>query len=474
MSHSDALPVERVHQGAAVKRREAIKAMGLGAAALALPGRSAAVTEPKKKPNVLFLFTDDQREDTVAALGNPHVITPHLDGLVKEGFVFTNAYCMGGNSAAVCLPSRKMLLRGRSWFSVEAMGNKGPNFAQSMNEAGYVTYHHGKSGNVDKWAHKFFSQSHYLPNDNADRTSGYPGKPVADDAIAFLHDHKKSGGGKPFFMYLAFGNPHDPRVAAKEYLDLYDPERIPLPPNFLPFHPFDNGEMTIRDEKLAPWPRTPEVIRKHLHDYYAVVTGMDAQIGRILAALKEIGEYENTLLLFSSDQGIALGGHGLMGKQNLYEDCMGVPLVFAGPGIPNGKSSAAFAYAFDVYPTVCDLVGAPIPDGLEGRSLAGVLRGEAEGVRDTVFLAYMDFQRAVRRGRWKLLRYPEVNVTQLFDLEADPFETENLADDPAQADRVKELMGALAEEQRAFGDKAPLTVQNPKPADVDLAFFKKT
>jgi len=455
-----------------MKRREALKMLGVGAAAMALPGGRLATAAPKKKPNVLFLFTDDQREDTVAALGNPHIITPNLDGLVKEGFAFTNAYCMGGNSAGVCLPSRKMLLRGRSWFSVDSVPPDGPCFPATMNAAGYVTYHHGKRGNTDKWAHGFFDQSHYL-NDEADRTSGYPGKPVADDAIAFLREHQAGGSGKPFFMYLAFGNPHDPRVAAKEYLDLYDPEKIPLPPNFLPLHPFNNGEMKIRDESLAPWPRTPEVIRKHLRDYYAVVTAMDAQIGRILAALKEIGEYDNTIILFSSDQGIAIGSHGLMGKQNLYEHSMGVPLFFRGPGIPKGKSSDAFAYLFDVYPTVCELVGAETPKSLEGKSLAGVIQGTSAGVRDTILLAYLKIQRAVRRGQWKLLRYPEVNVTQLFDLEADPYETKNLADDPAQADRVKELMKILAEEQKRFGDKAPLTVDNPKPAAVDLSFFKQ-
>jgi arylsulfatase A-like enzyme len=162
-----------------------------------------------------------------------------------------------------------------------------------------------------------------------------------------------------------------------------------------------------------------------------------------------------------------------MGKQNLYEHSMGVPLVLAGPGIPKGKSSDAFAYLFDVYPTVCELVGAETPESLEGKSLAGVIQGTSAGVRDTVLLAYLKVQRAVRRGRWKLIRYPEVNVTQLFDLEADPYETKNFADAPAQANQVKELMKILAEEQKRFGDKVPLAVDNPKPAAVDLSFFKR-
>jgi arylsulfatase A-like enzyme len=418
---------------------------------------------------VLFLFTDDQREDTIGALGNPHIKTPNLDRLAREGVVFTNAYCMGGFSGAVCLPSRMMLLRGRSWFSVRSLPPDFPNLPKSVNEAGYETYHLGKRGNTDTLVHRSFTHSHYL-SDDADRKSGFPCKQLADDAIAFLKTRDKS---KPFFMCLAPANPHDPRIADRKYMDQYDVGKMPLPPNFKPFHPFNNGELLIRDEKLAPWPRTEAEIRRHLRDYYAVVTGMDEQIGRLFDALKELGEYDNTILIFSSDQGIAIGSHGLMGKQNLYEHSMGVPLIFAGPGIPKGRKADAFAYLFDVYPTICEMVGAKIPGTLEGKSLAPVIRGEKEGVRDTIFLAYRNVQRAVRRGPWKLLRYPQVNKTQLFDLEADPFETKDLSDNPAHAAKVKELLALMGEQQKLFGDTDPLTVADPKPAEVDLDFFRK-
>jgi arylsulfatase A-like enzyme len=451
-----------------VSRRHFLKSVGVGVAALSLPGRVTAKAQ-SKKPNVLFLFTDDQREDTVSALGNPHIKTPNLDTLANSGVVFTNAYCMGGFSAAVCLPSRMMLLRGRSWFSVRGLPEDAPNFPRSLNEAGYVSYHHGKRGNTARTVHPSFTHSHYL-NDNDVRMSGHPGKIVADDAIRFLREREKE---KPFFMYLAFGTPHDPRIATQEYLDKYDEKTIPLPPNFKPFHPFDNGEMGIRDERLAPWPRTKEVIRRHLRDYYAVITYLDEQIGRIIATLKETGEFDNTIIVFSSDQGIAIGSHGLMGKQNLYEHSMGVPLIFSGPGIPKGKSSDAFAYLFDVYPTVCELVGARVPDSLEGKSLAPVIRGTSDAVRDTIFLAYRDVQRSVRRGRWKLLRYPQIHKTQLFDLKEDPYETENLADDPAYAHRVREMMTLMVQQQTLFGDTLPLTSDRPKPGNVDLEFFKK-
>ena len=457
-----------------LSRRYFLKTIGLGVTtALGVSiGQRWLRAQPtaarSKKPNVLFLFTDDQREDTIGALGNPHIQTPNLDKLVRAGFVFNNAYCMGGFSGAVCLPSRMMTLRGRSWFSVRNMPKDAPNFPKSMNEAGCISYHHGKKGNTDREAHKSFTYSYYL-DDGAVRRSGHPGEVVANDAIEFLRGRDTD---KPFFMYLAFATPHDPRIATKEYLDRYEIEKIPIPPNFKPFHPFDNGELIIRDERLAPWPRTEAVIREHLRDYYAVITCLDEQIGRIIEALKETGQYDNTIIIFSSDQGLAVGSHGLMGKQSLYEHSMGVPLIFCGPGIPKGKSSEAFAYLFDVYPTVCELVGANVPESLEGKSLAPVIQGKADRVRDTIFLAYKDLQRAVRRGRWKLLRYPQINKTQLFDLREDPHETKNLADDPAHVDRVKELMALMAQQQKLFGDTQPLASADPKSAAVNLEFFK--
>ena len=147
--------------------------------------------------------------------------------------------------------------------------------------------------------------------------------------------------------------------------------------------------------------------------------------------------------------------------------------MFAGPGIPKGKTSDAFAFHFDIYPTVCELVGAKAPDAIDGKSLLPVMQGKAEGVRDTVLLAYKGCQRAVRRGQWKLIRYPEINKTQLFDLQADPHEIKDLAGAPAHAAKVKELMALLAEEQKRFGDTQALEVSDPKPAEVNLDFFSR-
>ena len=262
-------------------------------------------------------------------------------------------------------------------------------------------------------------------------------------------------------MYLAFGNPHDPRVAAQKYLDQYDRDRIPLPKNWLPVHPFDNGNMEIRDEKLLPWPRTEAALRQTHHEYYATITAMDFHIGRLLATLKESGQLDNTLIVFSADQGIAIGSHGLLGKQSLYDAAMKSPLVFAGPGIPRGESNS-LVHLFDIHPTLCDLVGGPIPTGIDGVSFRPVIEGKSKSARPELFFSYLNLQRALRDDRYKLIRYPQVNVTQLFDLEADPDEMHDLSQDPAHATRITRLTAQLLKSQAHYGDSQPLTVPNPK------------
>ncbi|MCX7420544.1 MAG: sulfatase-like hydrolase/transferase [Planctomycetia bacterium] len=452
-----------------------------------LPQRDpVTAAEAKLRPNVLFLFADDMRADSIAAFGNTTVKTPNLDALVRRGFAMRNAYCFGGNSAAVCTPSRNMLLSGNAYFrwkdfvppgmknarpGGQAPGD-GPNFPLAMRDAGYLTYHHGKKGNTAPLIQAKFEINKYLKDDEAERLSGEPGREIVDEAISFLRDQQgsaaktadsKAADSRPFCMYLAFGNPHDPRVAAKKYLDQYEVDQIPLPKNYRPVHPFDNGEMTVRDEKLLSWPRTETDVRRTLHEYYATITAMDYHIGRLLESLKELRQLDNTLIVFSADQGIAVGSHGLLGKQNLYDAAMKSPLIFAGPGIKSGESQA-LVHLFDIMPTICGLVGANVPEKIDGRSFRPVLDGKAKSARPELMLAYLDKQRAFRDERWKLIRYPQVNITQLFDLQADPDEMHNLADEPTQKERVAAMLMRLAKLQQHFADDLPLTVRNPKSA----------
>lgn len=422
---------------------------------------SLASTIHAASPNVLFILVDDLRPDCLGALGHPVVKTPNLDRLVESGFHFRNAYCLGSNVPAVCTPSRNMILSGqayfRGWKNNLAPG-EGPNFADTMKRAGYITYRHGKKANVARLLNARFDHNHVLADDQKERSTGYPGKTITDETIQFLKTRPQD---KPFFAFLEYEAPHDPRIAAPEFRKLYQEDRIPLPKNYRPLHPFDNGEMTIRDEALAAWPRTEAEIRGHLHDYYAVITGLDEQIGRLLKSLQELKLDENTLVIFAADSGLAVGSHGLMGKQNLYDHTMRAPLVFSGAGIPKGESPA-LVYLLDIFPTVCDMVGAKTPDDLDGASFAGVIRGKQQKTRESLFTAYREVQRAVRDERWKLIRYPQVDQTQLFDLAQDPDELKNLASDPAQAERIRKLTSMLEGWQKQLGDKTPLSVAKPR------------
>lgn len=419
-----------------------------------------------RRPNVLFLFTDDQREDTIGAFGCPYLETPNLDRLARRSTRLRNAYCLGGNSPAVCLPSRRMTLTGQGWFRLRDEPVPAANLPATFHAAGYQTWHLGKAGNVPRDIQRLFHRDRYVQD--ASRAEGFPGRAVADGVVGFLRGRDRS---RPFLAYAAFETPHDPRVAPPAYHARYRPEAMPVPRNFLPFHPFDNGELLVRDEKLLPWPRTREAIQGEWRDYCAVMTYFDEQVGRILDTLREVGDEEDTIIVFASDQGIALGSHGLLGKQNLYEPSMAVPLLFAGPGVPEGTERDGFAYLLDIYPTLCELAGLEVPAGLQGRSQAGVIAG-GPPARETIFLAYRQVQRAVRRGDWKLLRYPAIDRTQLFCLRDDPDEIADLAEDPAQAGRVGELLALLTTEQDAWGDEQPLQVSEPRRGEVDLAWYQ--
>jgi arylsulfatase A-like enzyme len=294
---------------------------------------------------------------------------------------------------------------------------------------------------------------------------GFSSEIFADTAIEFL---KNAPTDKPFFLYVPFTAPHDPRMPPEKYREKYYKDRPPLPPNFMTQHPFDNGRLVVRDEVLAPWPRTEDVIRDQLAEYYGLIEHLDAQIGRILDALAASPFADNTYIVFASDHGLALGSHGLLGKQNVYEHSMRAPLIIAGPGIPHGETNA-LTYLLDVTPTLCQLLKVDAPGPVAGASLAPIWRGEKQSLRDAVLLGYEDGQRAIVESQWKLIRYPLINYTQLFDLSADPYELQNLAEIPEYADRVDALMDELRTAQARYGDTAALSSEHPKPKAVDLS-----
>ena len=435
-------------------------------------------TEPR--PNILFLFTDDQRADTIGALGNPIIKTPHLDWLARAGVAFHRAYMQGGFHGATCVPSRAMLLSGRSLFHIDEGLMRDETWPAAFGRAGYTTFMTGKWHNGPKSIPKSFQiaraifaggMTDPMKAKLSDMVDGTLTPPVvapqhacavfADEAIRFLRQPQ----GDPFFCYVAFDAPHDPHIVPADFPVRYDPVQIPLPPSFLPQHPWDNGEMTVRDEALLPWPRPPEQVRAMLAEYYRYISYLDAQIGRVLDALQSSPFATNTIVVFAGDSGVARGSHGLIGKQNLYDlDSIRVPLIISGPGIRAGQQTDAMCYLFDVLPTLGKLCGVPASKTSEGREFTASLTDPTKPARQLMLFAYRNVQRAVRNDRWKLIRYPLVDKTQLFDLQTDPLETTNLAGVPEHADKVAELMALLKQEMAASGDSAPLRVAKPKPA----------
>jgi arylsulfatase A-like enzyme len=213
-------------------------------------------------------------------------------------------------------------------------------------------------------------------------------------------------------------------------------------------------------------------VRQNLADYYAYINYLDDQIGRIIDALQASGQLQSTIIVFSSDNGLAIGSHGLFGKQNLYDHATHESLIFSGPGIPAGQRRDAFCYLLDIFPTLGALAEVAAPSGNEGRSLVPVITGRDAKLRDSIFTAYRHLHRAIRDDRWKLIVYTQINKTQLFDLRADPAETTDVAADRSHAAEIGRLTGLLKDWQHKLGDTQPLTTDKPQPLTFDFTKIK--
>jgi arylsulfatase A-like enzyme len=489
-------------------RRKFLKMAGatvaLGGAGATAGERPQAQTNPfaargKERPNILLLLTDDQAFCTIGSLNNPQVRTPNMDRLIRRGTTFTHCFNQGGWHGAVCVASRAMLNTGRYlWTCGGDTCGDWPLWGETLGHAGYDTFMTGKwhneapalkrsfktvgptgggmfpskDPNAEEHAKQGIHKDPY--NRPASGNSWSPsdesleghwrksdGKVVhssvlwADAAIGYLNGHT-ADSDHPFFMYVAFHAPHDPRQSPSEFVDLYPPQKIEVPPNFLPEHPFDQGDHKLRDELLAPFPRTKEAVQAHLSEYYAIITHVDQQIGRILEALDQSGKTDNTIVVFSADQGLAVGQHGLMGKQNQYDHSVRMPFVMCGPGIEPGRRIDAMIYLQSLFATTCEMARIETPQTVQFPSLVPLLTGRKERLYDSIYGAYRDLQRMVRTERCKLIRYPHVNEVQLFDLEDDPWETRDLAEDPHYADTVRKLDEQLHRWMKETGDKLEL------------------
>ena len=449
--------------------------------AITCPGTATAA----KRPNVLFIFTDDQRPDAFGALGNPDIKTPNMDRIINSGFVFNRAYIQGSMTFATCLPSRAMIMSGKPLFRAPLQLDSGVLMPQVFQKSGYRTFATGKWHNGESSFEKCFDEAEAVFFGGAART--HINVPVnrmiaglmvpydagetfstdlfTDAAIEFIEGQSEKE--QPFFCYIPFTAPHSPVTPPGKWATMYNPDKITLPPNHAALRPdlVDQQQSTSRrgggrggrgrqGGDVSPVDRA----KQRYAAYYGLISHLDHHIGRVLDTLKKTGQAENTIILFATDHGMSMDSHGQSGKHNAYEHTSRVQMVASGAGVPKG-SSDALVYLYDIYPTLCGLTGLPIPDEVEGKSLAKVIHGKQAKVRDHLFTAYMDDQRTIRDDRWKLFYRSKEDRAALYDLKNDPHELNDLAAKPENKDRIAKLKVELAKAQQLYGDTPEVTAR---------------
>ena len=434
-----------------------------------------AAGEMEQKPNIVVILADDLRADCIGAV-NPRIHTPNIDRLAKEGVLFNNAYFMGGNFPAVCLPSRTMLMSGRTLFhlpkDIQASGNTPlvPVMSTVFRQAGYDSLYCGKNGG-----------SSYQPGNNSFdktvsinvRTRGRtPGKLLdvevietetakcrayAPQVVSWLAEPVRKN--KPFFVFYAPSIPHDPLYPEPEDMARYAGDKRPLlPPNAAVDHKAVAG-FNLRDTNIRPYEvpgmgifRTPldlEQWRDVLALYYAYTTTLDRHVGQIIAELERTGAFKNTIIIFTSDNGHSFSDQGLIHKESVYEQDVRVPLIVCGPGVLSGKRSDAFVYISDIFPTLCQQIGIPVPATVETKSFLPTLTAPGKPHRSTLYHAYREEMRAYRDDQYKIILFNNQRV-RLFDLKADPYEMKDLSKE--QPERVATMIAAAREAGKTLGE----------------------
>ncbi|WP_255465276.1 sulfatase-like hydrolase/transferase [Marinoscillum sp. 108] len=452
--------------------------------------------EPRQ-PNFLFVLVDDQSAFDLKTYDPNSVLeTPNIDRLAEAGMVIESARHMGSMSGAVCTPSRHMIMSGRTlWhlppsaeFSKQTDLHPIDDFTIGavFNRAGYKTMRTCKRGNSYPGANRQFAVVKDKTNREGTAEDGSAWH--ANQVLSYLQEREATREKDPFFIYFGFSHPHDPRNGTPELLDkygavnlddtlaypLFNPNLPPLQENYLMKHPFFHGHPELRDEERVSgvWKRRDTLtVRNELGREYACSENIDTQLGKVLKKLEDMGELDNTYIIYTSDHGMSIGRHGLMGKQNLYEHTWRVPFIVKGPGIKAHQRVEGNIYLSDILPTVCELAGVEIPETVQGTSFKPVLMGEQSSVRDVQYGVYCGGtkpgMRTVRKGDWKLIKYDmmdgEVRETQLFNLAENPHEylaehrrddemETNLASNPEYADKLREMEDLLLEQMIAYED----------------------
>ena len=416
-----------------------------------------------RRPNFLFIIADDQSPfDFKFYNPKSQLNAPVIERLASQGMVIDGAYQMGSWVGGVCTASRHMIMSGRTVWHIPDRSRRAlnpniknptlvpPDLADStlpavFNRAGYDTMRTCKRGNSYEAANQLFKVRRDATRRGSTAETGSAWH--ADQVLDYLKVRESSMDTDPFLIYFGFSHPHDVRDGTPELLKKYgavnhrDKHSLPpsnlkqprLPVNWLEKHPFPHGHPGLRDEVKVSgvWERRDErTIRNEIGRQFACSEYIDQQIGRVLDRLKEMGELDNTYIIYTADHGMAIGRHGLQGKQNLYEHTWRVPFIVKGPGIKPGSRAKGNSYLLDTLATLCDLAGVPTPKTNEGLSLKPVLLGQTQTVRETLYGMYSGGtkpgMRSIRKGDWKLIKYDvmigEVRETQLFYLKTIPHE----------------------------------------------------
>ncbi|EOR94597.1 Choline-sulfatase [Arcticibacter svalbardensis MN12-7] len=452
----------------------------------------------KKRPNFLFVLVDDESPFDLKVYDGKSILeSPTINQLAAEGMVFESARHMGSMVGAVCAPSRHMIMSGRTLWHIPSQGKEfiNKNHPDTMayntmgaifNRAGYKTMRTCKKGNSYPKANALFTVNKEATKRGGTEESGSAWH--SKQVLTYLDEREATKEEAPFMIYFGFSHPHDVRDGTPELLSKYgatnhtdpntlpalNPKQPPLQANYLSKHPFFIGHPELRDEEMVSgvWKnRDLQTVRNELGREYACVENIDNQLKKVLQKLKDMGELDNTYVIYTADHGIAIGRHGLMGKQNLYEHTWRVPFFVKGPGIKAGTRVEGNIYLLDVLPTLCDLAGIKIPEKVEGKSFKSVLFGEKTSIRDVMYGAYAGGTkpgiRTVKKGDWKLIKYDAMNgavrQTQLFNLAENPNEylpehhksgamETNLANNPKYAKKLAEMEGLLLQQMIANYD----------------------
>ncbi|MFN2420409.1 MAG: sulfatase [Gemmatimonadota bacterium] len=458
------------------------------------PDRSSA-------PNILFIMTDDQRQDAMSAYGNMILKTPSMDRIAAEGIRFTEAFVTN----SLCAPSRASILTGLyshahgvitngdgpQFYNGPGLREDQPTFVQQLHGVGYHTglvgkWHlKSKPRGFDQWVIFPWQGEYEDPEMTAGDTwlklRGHADDVVGDQALAFLRARPKE---KPFCLLYQFKSPHRTWKPASRFANAFANVEIPVPRTFedrLAGRPeaLRHAEMALADmpdyrdrvpATLPPEERKRRNLEIMVKDYYRVLLSVDENVGRVLDLLDQDGLAENTIVVYTSDNGFFLGEHGLYDKRLMYEPSIRVPLLVRYPARFTPRVDRHhMVLNVDVAPTLLELAGVPVPPGLHGRSLVPLLAGAPVPWRDAFLYEYYEYpaghcvrkNRGIRTARWKLIHFFEQpEEWELYDLESDPDETRNLAGLPEHADTVASLRARMEDLRRELGDMDP---PGPRP-----------